>query len=196
MKTLRLLTTSTLLTAALLSAPLQAETGPVDFGTFTPPTGHGDFVEVNIKGNLLAMASRLAEKEEPEAAEMLKSIHSIHVRVIGLDDGNRASTEKRLAEIRSQLEEKGWEKNVTVKQEDTDVAIYSKLRGQEAVEGLVVTVIDNHQQAVLVNIVGDIRPEKLVSLGEHFDIEPLKKLHEKIGGKGKPTGASGADPKN
>ena len=31
-------------------------------------------------------------------------------------------------------------------------------------------------QAVLVNIVGDIRPEKLAMVGEKFDIGPLKEL--------------------
>lgn len=179
---LRLLPVSAIATA-LLAAPLWAETAEIDFGSFTPPAKGGQFIEVNLKGNLLGMAARVADKEEPEAAALLKSIQSINVHVIGLDDGNRASTQQRITEIRGQLEAKGWEKNVTVKEEQSDIAVYTKLHGQESVEGIVVTIFEEKQQAVVVNIVGDIRPEKLISVGERFDIEPLKKLHDKLGGR-------------
>lgn len=162
--------------AALVGMPLHAGSGAFDFGTFTPPGKGGEFVEVSLNGNLLNMAARLAAKDQPEAADLLKSIESIHVNVVSLDEGNRESTEKRIADIRSQLDGNGWEKNVAVRQNDDDVAVYTKLRGREAVEGLVVTVIENHKQAVLVNIVGDIRPEKIAMLGERLDIEPLKRL--------------------
>jgi hypothetical protein len=50
------------------------------------------------------------------------------------------------------------------------------MRGPEAVEGVVVTVLDGKKQAVLINIVGDIRPEKLGAIGERFNIDPLKQL--------------------
>ena len=39
-----------------------------------------------------------------------------------------------------------------------------------------VTVLDgNKQEAVVVNVVGDIKPEQLAALGEAMNIEPLKK---------------------
>ena len=189
-----------LTSASLLTLAVRAETGPVDFGTFTPPRSGGQFVEVNLKSNLLAMAGRLAQKDEPDAAEMLKSIQSIHVRVIGLDDDNRTKTEEQIHRIRGQLEKDGWEKNVTVKNEGSDVVVYTKLRGTESIEGIVVTVIEGNHQAVLVNLVGDLRPEKLVALGERFDIEPLKELHGKLGGhagaKQTPSASEAPETKN
>lgn len=168
-------------TAALLALPSRADdgsSGSFDFAGLTPPGKGGEFVEVNIKGNLLAMAARLAEKDAPEASELLRSVQSVRVNVMSLDDGNRESTEKRIGEIRRKLEGLGWERNVTVREEANDVAVFTKLRGAEAVEGVVVTVVDNHKEAILVNVVGDVRPEKLVQLGERLDIEPLKKLKE------------------
>jgi hypothetical protein len=65
---------------------------------------------------------------------------------------------------------------VAVQQKNQDVGIYAKLRGEEAVEGVVVTVLEANREAVLINIVGDIKPEKLAVVGERFNIEPLKKL--------------------
>lgn len=150
--------------------------GQIDFGTFTPPASGGEFVEVHIRSNLISMAARLAEKAEPEIADLLRGLKTIRVNVIGLDDHNRADLEQRIKSIRGQLEAGGWERIVTAQQGREDVGVYLKTRGEEAVEGVVVTVLEGTKEAVLVNIVGDIRPEKLVTLGERFDIEPLKKL--------------------
>ncbi len=176
--------TGVALLCAALTFPVIAETAPagaIDFGKLTPAADGGQFVEVNIKGNLLDMAARLAAKEEPEIADLLKGIRSVRVNVVGLDDGNRAETQARIKAVRGELDTKGWERVVTVSEKDQDVGIYLKTRGQDAVEGLVVTVIENGKQAVLVNIVGDIRPEKLADLGENLGIEPLKNLRHNSG---------------
>jgi len=55
-----------------------------------------------------------------------------------------------------------------------------KMHGSESVEGLVVTVLQGNKEAVLVNVVGDIRPEKLAMIGERFGIEPLKQVGKQL----------------
>jgi hypothetical protein len=154
--------------------------GYVDFGRFSAPASGGEFVEVNVKANLIAMVARLAEKQEPEAAELLRGLQMVRVNVLGLDDENRADVQKRVAKIRSDLDGHGWERVVTSQKKDEDVAIFLKMRGSEAVEGLVVTVVEGNRQAVLVNIVGDIKPEKIAVVGERLNIEPLKKIGQAI----------------
>jgi len=164
---------------AFLSLGLHAEnTGPgyVDFGKFTPPASGGEFVEVQINSNLISMAARLTEKSEPEVAELLRGLKLVRVNVIGLNGENRDDMEKRVKTIRSELDGKGWERVVTAQQKGEDVGVYVKTRGQEAVEGIVVTVLAAKGEAVLVNVVGDIKPEKLAVLGDRFNIEPLKKI--------------------
>ena len=148
--------------------------GYVDFGKFTPPPG-GEFVEVNVNSNLIAMVTNLA-KDEPEVVEVLKGLKSIRVNVIGLNQANREEVENRVQSVRTQLDDGGWERIVTVLKGKDDIGVYMKTRGPEAVEGIVVTVLGGKNQAVLVNVVGDIRPEKLQVLGERFNIEPLKHL--------------------
>jgi hypothetical protein len=68
---------------------------------------------------------------------------------------------------------------VTVREQPKgdDVQIYTKTRGEEAIEGLVVTVISGRNEVVLVNIVGDIKPEQIATLAERFNIDPLKKIN-------------------
>lgn len=173
---------SSLGTAALtvmLAAPARTaepSTAQIDFGTFNPPASGGEFVEVHIRSNLIAMAARLAEKAEPQVAEVIRGLKLIRVNVVSLDDSNRAAVGDRIKAVRGQLDAQGWERIVTAQKQNEDVGVYLKTQGDEAIEGIVVTVVEGTREAVLVNIVGNLRPEKLALIGERFDIEPLKHL--------------------
>ena len=159
------------LTLAAYAAP---SPGLVDFGKFVAPK-KGEFVEVNIGKPLISMAARIIQKSENEAAEVLKGLERVRVNVIGLDDENRDDMLERVTAIREKLDGEGWDPIVTVKDKGDDVAVYLKTRGEEAVEGIVVTVLEDSRSAVLINIVGNIQPEKIALIGEKLNIPPLKK---------------------
>ncbi len=161
--------------SALLAADAPSS-GYFDLGKFSPSKSGGEFVEVNVRGSLISMAAKIAEKQEPEAAELLRSIESVRVNVIGLDDSNRGELRSRIDTIRSGLDSEGWERVVTVQQNGDDVGVYTKIRGGESIAGVVVTVLSHEGQAVFVNVVGDIKPERLAELGEKLHIEPLKNV--------------------
>jgi len=151
--------------------------GQFDFGKFTPPDGGGEFVEIQIQSNLLSLASQTVEQQAPEVAKLLRNVELIRVNVIGLTDANRADTVNRVRQIRHDLEARGWDKNVTVQDKNgEDVGIYTKTRGGEALAGLTITVIEPKGEVVLVNIVGDIRPEQVAVLGDKLDLKPLKEI--------------------
>ncbi|MBL9139205.1 MAG: DUF4252 domain-containing protein [Verrucomicrobiales bacterium] len=183
MKSIARITVSSLVALTLLTPPLWAAedtAGFVDFGKFAKPGEGRQFVEVNVGAALISIAARITEKSEPEVAELLKGLKSVRVNVIGLDAANRGEMTDKAAKIRGELESKGWERVVTVQEKQQDVGVYLKHRGEEAIEGVVVTVIDGDKEAVFVNVVGDIRPEKLAVIGERLNIEPLKKAAESI----------------
>lgn len=152
--------------------------GQVDFGAFTPPSGGGQFVEVNITSSLISMVSKFVEKEDADIAKVLNGLHQIRVNVIGLDDANRPEIAKRAQKVRKELDGKGWERIVTAQQKNQDVSVYLKTREKDTVEGLVIVVMDGTKQAVFVNIVGDIKPEQLAMVADKFHLEPLKKIAE------------------
>jgi hypothetical protein len=165
------------LLAASLSLSARAESpGIVDFGKFTAPGKGGEFVEVNVRSNLLTFAAQLVEKEQPDAAKLLRSVQLIRVNVVGLTDENRDDLQKRIQKIRQDLEGRGWERNVNVQGKDgEDVGIYTQTSGGTALAGVAVTVVDK-EHVVLVNVVGDIKPEQIVALGEALNINPLKEI--------------------
>jgi hypothetical protein len=169
---------SAILSLAVLTCSARdgALPGQVDFGKFSPPSGGGDYVEVNLPGSLISMAARLIEKQEPDAAKILAGLQLVHVNVIGMDDQNRDELQKRIQKVRKDLEGKGWEKIVVAQKDGKDVNVFLKTNGKEAVQGLALVVIDGDRHAVFVNVVGDIRPEQLAMLGDKLHIDPLKNL--------------------
>jgi len=166
---------------ASLNALADAPAGQVDFSKFAQPGKGGEFVEILVKSNLLSMAAQIVEKEEPEVAKLLRSVQLVHINVVGLTDDNRSEMEKRVQQMRRDLDAQGWERIVTVQQKGAeDVSIHAKTRGTEALAGLAITVIDPKDEAVLINIVGDIKPEQVSALGNGLDIKPLKKVGEAL----------------
>ena len=181
MKNLRI-SAAALLAVANLSLNARAEISPgfVELGKFNPPGNGAEFVEVQLRSNLIGLAAQLVERKEPEAAKLLRSVELVQVKVIGVTSGNRDELDKHIGKVQSDLDSKNWERNVMVQgKEGEDVAVYTKTRGGEALSGVVITVKDK-EHAVFVNIVGDIRPEQVAKLGEKLNIEPLKKVGEAV----------------
>jgi len=167
------------LTFSLSAAP---SSGEVDFGKFALVGKDTKFVEVNVKGTLISLAAKLVEEDEPDVAKLLRSVKLVRVNVIGLDEKNGGDMEKRTQDIRTQLDKGGWERIVAAQEQGSgDVGVYVKMRGEEAIEGLVVIAVDgNKKEAVFVNIVGDIRPDQVAAVGKALDIDPLKKAGESL----------------
>lgn len=175
-----------------LSGPLMAEDTPagyVDFGTLTPSAKSEQFVEVNMKGAMLKLAAQLTKKSEPDVADLLSGIQQVRVNVVGLDADNRDAITKRISEVRTQLEKKGWERVVQAKERAQDVSVYLKSGKEGVLDGVVVTVLDGTKEAVFVNVVGTINMEQIGKLGEKLDIQPLKQIGIKLEGK-KPAKAA------
>ena len=166
----------------LASVSLCADNPPpgfVDFGKFTKPT-NGELVEINLNGDTLAIAAQAAGKSQPDAAEALRSLHSVRVNVIGLDNQNREEVTQRIKALRNELGTLGWQPIVSVQEKKEDVGIYVKTRGKEAVEGVVITVLDGRKEAVFINVVGDIKLEKLMALADKLNLDVLKKAAEAL----------------
>ena len=157
-----------------LTAHSESSPGYVEFGKITPPGKGAEFVEVQLRSNLLNLAAGIIAKENAEAAKVIRSVELIQVNVVGITKENRADLDARLTKIRADLEAKHWERNVSVQgKKGEDVAVFTKTRGAEALAGIAITVRDE-KNVVFVNIVGDIKPEQVAALGESLNIEPLK----------------------
>jgi len=150
--------------------------GFVDFGKIPTSSSAKECVEISIGRSLFAISAKLFDKSDPEIAKLLRGLQLVQVNVVGLADDNRDQMREHIGKLRTDLAGKGWERIVSAKQGKEDVAIFLKTRGEEAVEGLAITVIEGDKEAVLINIVGNIKPEQVAMLGEKMGVDPLKKF--------------------
>lgn len=176
-QTCALAVASLLFTASLTAA--ESAGGLVNFGKFTKPT-NGELVEINLTSDMIAMAIQLAGKSQPDFTEALSGLHSVRVNVVGLDEQNREEVTARMKSVRNELDASGWQAIVKVQEKKEDVGIYLKTRGKEAIEGVVITVLEGRKQAVFINVAGDIRMDKLGVLGDKLNIRELKKVADEI----------------
>ena len=161
------------ITATIATA---AEPGFVDFGAALAGVSSTKCVEVNLPEPLLAFAATVAKGHDADAAALIKDLKQVRVNVLGIDDKNRAELTARMQKIRADLASEGWLRAVTVQDNGDDVAVLVKLGGNSAVEGLAITVLAKNNEAVFVNIVGNIDPARITAIGERYGIDHLKRI--------------------
>ena len=180
--------------AGLTGALAAEQSALVDFGKLTPAL-NCEFVEVNLTGPLLKFAATCAAKQEPLVADVLRGLKHVRVNVIGLDDTNRAETTRRVTTIRQDLTTQGWAPIVTARgQKSEDVMVFAKLAADDTIDGLVITVLQGSKQAVLVNIVGQIKADQIAMLAEQLNIPGLKLAADAAAGGNASRGGAPATP--
>lgn len=150
--------------------------GYVAFDAYiTVPTETETSIEVYLKAPLLRMVSAAIRREEPELAEMIDGISLIRVHGFSVAARELARVRKEIAALAASLEETGWERVARIREGDELIHVYLRIDG-EKVTGLLMMGFEEADEAVFVNIVGDIDPAQIGRLGSKFNIAPLDSL--------------------
>jgi hypothetical protein len=155
----------------------------VDFSSIIKENGSDALVEVNLNTEMLSLASKFVQEGEKEVGDIIKGLKQIKINVISLKEENRDQVVAGINDLRTSLDSKGWSRIVSVKEKKEDVAIFLKTRKDEAVEGLCLTVLSENKEAVLINIVGEIRPDQVSKVATKLGLDPLKELTKAMGQK-------------
>lgn len=162
------------LTALLISLPVHAAPqGQIDFADLSSYYGEPK-VEVNLSAGLMKLMGRFADNEDPEIGNVLSNLEFIKVRVYNLN-GKVEKANSTIDEVSSELRADNWETLVTVNdnEENQKVRIFSKST-ESVIDGVVVMVVSPEKEggeAVFINIVGEIDPEKIGQVAETLDID-------------------------
>lgn len=184
-----------LICLALLT-PLPLRAGSADDYTKLP--GYVDFgaaiddveatVEVYLKGSLLVIAREAVKNDDPELGELLSKIDYIHVQVFPMRGGSSEKLMERTRQVGKQLEKKGWELTVRVREDEEQVHVYMLPGKKDDIAGLVVMAVEEGDEAVFVNIVGNINPAEIGRIGRTFHIDSMDlPVHVEVEGDAKVT---------
>jgi hypothetical protein len=149
--------------------------GYVDFEAIEIPGDAEETVEVYVRGPLLKLVAQATNHEDPALSKLLSKLLLIKVNTFSIDSEISPELKQKIATIESSLLKQNWEKVVRVKERDELANVYLKM-DNERVIGLVVMAVEEGDEAVFVNIVGEIDMDSIGKLGRKFDIPKLDSL--------------------
>jgi hypothetical protein len=130
-------------------------------------------IDISIDGALLTLASKfLKSDKEDEAAvkEIIQSLKGVYVKGVEFDREGEF-TQEDVEAVRQQLAAPGWDRIVGVrsKREGQNVEVFLMINNDAVIEGVGVLIAEP-KQLMVVNVVGQIDPEKINNLRGQFGI--------------------------
>lgn len=141
--------------------------GFVDFGEMNSIYGEPK-VNISIGGALLGFVGALAKNEDPQAAAIFSKLKGVRVSVYATG-GDAAAALDQVSRVKETLSALQWSPVVQVNEEGEQVQIYMKMAG-EVMDGLTLMAVDS-EEAVFINVIGQLDPEELSQLMGRFDVD-------------------------
>jgi len=178
MKIRNLILLATVCILALPHALLAADkAGYMDLEWIKIPAGAEEIQDIDLSGVLVSMAADAKESGDADLAEALSMIHSVRVKAFSVDEDNADDTAKAVKRILSRLDKDGWDRLVYVKDNEESVTV-STLSTDDGMKGLMVVVFDPTDEAVFVNVAGDLNIGTIFKLAQKFGMEDLDQILE------------------
>jgi len=155
------------LPAAAQEDALKDLPGYVDFGIF--PSIYGEpKVMINLGGSILKFVGGMSE-DNPETAALLSQLKGVRINVYSVEGGSADAALQQIAQVKTMLQSSSWEPIVQVNEDGEQAQIFIKLSG-DVIEGLTVMAVDE-EEAVFINIIGQLQPDQLSQVMDNFDID-------------------------
>ena len=114
-------------------------------------------ISLSIGPTLLHFAARYMD-DDPEARDLLRSLDGVRIRVYEID-GDASRVAQSIYRMSEHLQEDGWEPVLLVREQDEEVHMLVRMINGH-ISGMTVLVSDGESEAVIVNLMGEIRPEQ------------------------------------
>ena len=155
--------------------------GYVDFNALEIFGEQEATIEVYLKQPMLNLLRKFIKDEDPELYDIFGKLQLVRVQVFDVTSDLADKFDAESAKTVKILDEKGWEKIVRVFEDDQRVFVYLKpSEDYELIQGIVVIAMEGFEEAVFVNIVGDIHPDDISKLGGHFGVDELDSIRYEV----------------
>jgi hypothetical protein len=114
-------------------------------------------MNLSIGPTILHFAARYSD-DEPEVRELLRSLDGVRIRIYEID-GDAGRVAERIYNMSQHLQAAGWESVMLAREENEEVHMLLRTVNSR-ISGMTVLTSDGESEAVVVNLMGDIRPEQ------------------------------------
>ncbi len=150
--------------------------GYFDFSGINFPADAEETVEVTIRGPILKFVANITHDEDRSLSRVLAQLRLIRVNTFSIEHSDLKNLRDEIKKMESKLSKDKWEKIVRVTKRDDHVNIFVKSSNSNHFDGLVIMAVDDDDEAVFVNIVGEVDWKTLGKIGRKFEIEKLEDL--------------------
>lgn len=156
--------------------------GYVDFNALEIFGDQEATIEVYLRKPMLDLLRKFFKDEDPELYRIFGNLQLVRVQVFNVTDGQSEKFDTESAKTVKELDRKGWERVVRVRKDEGErVFVYLKPSEEyDRIQGIVVIAMEDLDEAVFVNIVGDISPDDISRLGGHFGVEELDSIRYEL----------------
>ncbi len=117
---------------------------------------------------VLGFAARHVE-DDPETEALLRDLDGVRIRIYEVDR-NPDRVAGRMARMARDLQADGWEPVMLVQREGEQVHMLLRVV-DGAIHGMTVLVLDGESEAVVINLMGDIHPDRFGDVMVAMDID-------------------------
>ena len=155
--------------------------GYVDFNALEIFGDQEPSIEVYLRKPMLDLLRKFFKDEDPELYHIFGKLQLVRVLVYEVNRELAVKFDSESTKTVKELDKKGWERVVRMKGEDEHVFVYLKPSDDfEWIQGVAVIAMEDWEEAIFVNIVGDIHPDDISRLGGHFNIDELDSIRYEV----------------
>lgn len=156
--------------------------GYLDLDFIDIPLNAEEFQDINLGPVLKDVVRDAKANQDLEIAELLSMVHNLRMVSFSLDDA-QANKEAADAVIKltKKLKKEDWDRLISLKDGEEITRIHTRYHDNNMV-GLSVIVFTPHEEALFVNVQGDLDLGKIMRLAGQLDEEELEAYLEKFDG--------------
>ena len=169
-----LLLSITCFTALAQPSETSGMPGYVEFSDLSSIYGEPK-VQINIGEKLLHFVAKMDQEKDKEAAELFSKLKAVRVEVYNINN-NTGPAIAMIDKVTRELQSRDWEPVVIVTDNNDRVRIFIKLNNN-VIDGLVLMTVGNDDEAVFINIIGQIDPSQVAKVTKtlNIDVDMLQK---------------------
>ena len=142
--------------------------GYVEFSDLSSVYGEPK-VQINIGEKLLQFVAKMDQGKDREAAEMFSKLKAVRVEVYKVNN-NTGPAIVMVDKLTRELQSRDWEPVVLVTEDNDRVRIFVKLNN-DVIDGLVLMSVGDDDEAVFINIIGQIDPSQIGKVTRALNID-------------------------
>ena len=124
-------------------------------------------ISLSIGPTLLHFAARYMD-DEPEIRDLLRSLDGVRIRIYEID-GDAGRVAQRIFKMSEHLQKDGWAPVLLVREQNEEVHMLLRMVNHH-ISGMTVLVSDGESEAVIINLMGEVRPEQFGDVMVALDV--------------------------